>query len=223
MFEGFHYAYHPIFTRLLELIGDGTIGELTHFQVAMEMPSPEPDDLRWSWPLAGGAFMDLGCYCVHAIRMLAAAQGGAPTLLHATADGTRRPDPDRRVGNCHLPAAERSTGHRAGQHERSLELLHHRHRHRRPDPPARFPPHQRRRPSDRHHRRRRSASSTSAPCPPTPTSSRPSPKRSAGPGLPRPPRPTASPPWSWSTTATAEPGCGPGKARGPGLRRRMQT
>jgi predicted dehydrogenase len=86
VFEGFHYAYHPIFTRLLELIGDGTIGELRHFHVAMEMPAPDPDDLRWSWPLAGGAFMDLGCYCVHAIRMLAAAQGGTPTLLHATAE-----------------------------------------------------------------------------------------------------------------------------------------
>ena len=86
VFEGFHYAYHPIFTRLLELIGDGTIGELKHFHVAMEMPSPEPDDLRWSWPLAGGAFMDLGCYCVHAIRMLAAAQGGVPTLVHSAAE-----------------------------------------------------------------------------------------------------------------------------------------
>jgi predicted dehydrogenase len=85
VFEGFHYAYHPIFSRLLELISDGTIGELTQFHVAMEMPSPAVDDLRWSWPLAGGAFMDLGCYCVHAIRMLAAAQGGAPTLLHAAA------------------------------------------------------------------------------------------------------------------------------------------
>jgi predicted dehydrogenase len=85
VFEGFHYAYHPIFARLLELISDGTIGEVKHFHVAMEMPSPEPDDLRWSWPLAGGAFMDLGCYCVHAIRMLAAAQGGAPTLLRSTA------------------------------------------------------------------------------------------------------------------------------------------
>ena len=85
VFEGFHYAYHPIFPRLLELIGDGTVGDLTHFHVAMEMPSPAPDDLRWSWPLAGGALMDLGCYCVHAIRLLAGAQGGAPTLLHASA------------------------------------------------------------------------------------------------------------------------------------------
>lgn len=86
VFEGFHYAYHPIFARLLELIGDGTVGDLKHFHVAMEMPSPAPDDLRWSWSLAGGAFMDLGCYCVHAIRMLAAAQGGTPTLLHAAAE-----------------------------------------------------------------------------------------------------------------------------------------
>lgn len=85
VFEGFHYAYHPIFSRLLELISDGTIGELTHFHVAMEMPSPAADDLRWSWSLAGGAFMDLGCYCVHAIRLLAASQGGVPTLLHAAA------------------------------------------------------------------------------------------------------------------------------------------
>ena len=85
VFEGLHYAYHPIFARLLELIADGTIGDLQHFQVDMEMPAPEPDDLRWSWPLAGGALMDLGCYCVHAIRLLAAAQGGTPSLLAASA------------------------------------------------------------------------------------------------------------------------------------------
>lgn len=86
VFEGFHYAYHPIFARLLELIADGTIGDLKHFQVAMEMPAPGPDDLRWSWPLAGGAMMDLGCYCVHAIRLLAAAEGGVPNLLHTAAE-----------------------------------------------------------------------------------------------------------------------------------------
>jgi predicted dehydrogenase len=52
----------------------------------MQMPAPAPDDLRWSWPLGGGALMDLGCYCLHAIRSLAAAQGGEPELLHATAE-----------------------------------------------------------------------------------------------------------------------------------------
>ena len=85
VFEGFHYTYHPIFTRLLELISDGTIGTLTKLHVAMEMPAPAADDLRWSWPLAGGALMDLGCYCLHAIRSVARVQGGEPELLHAAA------------------------------------------------------------------------------------------------------------------------------------------
>ena len=56
------------------------------FQVAMEMPAPAPDDLRWSWPLAGGALMDLGCYCLHAIRSVAAPRAVNRTLLHATAE-----------------------------------------------------------------------------------------------------------------------------------------
>lgn len=86
VFEGFHYVYHPIFARLLALIGDGAIGELTHFHVAMEMPAPPADDLRWSWALAGGALMDLGCYCIHAIRSLASEQGGEPVLLDAAAE-----------------------------------------------------------------------------------------------------------------------------------------
>lgn len=86
VFEGFHYAYHPIFARLLELVGEGAVGELTHFHVAMEMPPPPTDDLRWSWALAGGALMDLGCYCVHAIRSLASRQGGEPVLLEAAAE-----------------------------------------------------------------------------------------------------------------------------------------
>lgn len=86
VFEGFHYLYHPIFARLLALIGDGAIGELTHFHVAMEMPAPPADDLRWSWALAGGALMDLGCYCIHAIRSLATGQGGEPVLLEAAAE-----------------------------------------------------------------------------------------------------------------------------------------
>lgn len=111
VFEGFHYAYHPIFTRLLELIADGAIGELRHFQVAMEMPAPPPDDLRWSWPLAGGALMDLGCYCVHVIRSLAASQGGEPTLLRAAAEeraGLAQID-ERATATFRLPSGAEAT------------------------------------------------------------------------------------------------------------------
>ncbi len=85
VFEAFHYRYHPIFERLLDIVVDGTIGELRGLQVTMSMPSPEPDDLRWSWDLAGGCLMDLGCYCVHAIRSVAERLGGVPTLRSASA------------------------------------------------------------------------------------------------------------------------------------------
>ena len=80
VFEAFHYAYHPGFRRFVEMIFDGTIGELRHLHVAMTFPCEDLADVRWSWPLSGGSLMDLGCYCLHAIRTIAGKQGGAPSL-----------------------------------------------------------------------------------------------------------------------------------------------
>jgi len=85
VFEAFHYRYHPIFNRLLQVTTDGTIGPLQHLQVTMSTPPPPDDDLRWSWPLAGGALMDLGCYAIHVIRSMAQHQGGTPELISAQA------------------------------------------------------------------------------------------------------------------------------------------
>jgi len=85
VFEGFHYRYHPQFDRLVELASGQDIGELQRLDVTMLMPAPDDDDLRWSWPLSGGAMMDLGCYCLHVIRSLSGVRGGEPTLVRATA------------------------------------------------------------------------------------------------------------------------------------------
>jgi len=85
VFEAFHYRYHPIFNRLLQVTSDGTIGPLQHLQVTMSTPPPPEEDLRWSWPLAGGALMDLGCYAIHVIRSVAQHHGGAPELVAAQA------------------------------------------------------------------------------------------------------------------------------------------
>lgn len=84
--EGFHYRYHPQFARLVELVSGEDIGELRRLDVTMRMPGPPEDDLRWSWELAGGAMMDLGCYCLHVLRSVSALRGGEPTLMaaHAT-------------------------------------------------------------------------------------------------------------------------------------------
>lgn len=78
--EGFHYLFHPVMRRALELAGDGTLGELRRIEVAMGMPEPAPNDPRWSLDMAGGALMDLGCYALHIMRRF-----GTPHVVSATA------------------------------------------------------------------------------------------------------------------------------------------
>ncbi|MFF4521145.1 Gfo/Idh/MocA family protein [Streptomyces bluensis] len=81
--EGFHYLFHPVTRRLHELLESGELGELRHVDTVMAMPAPPESDPRWSFPLAGGALMDVGCYALHAQRMVAPWAGGAPRLVAA--------------------------------------------------------------------------------------------------------------------------------------------
>ncbi|MGW1958022.1 Gfo/Idh/MocA family protein [Streptomyces sp. NPDC001920] len=81
--EGFHYLFHPVTRRLHEILASGEIGELQRVETLVAIPAPGDTDPRWSLPLAGGALMDLGCYSLHAVRMLAPWAGGAPRLASA--------------------------------------------------------------------------------------------------------------------------------------------
>jgi predicted dehydrogenase len=89
--EGFHYLHHPVIRRLHELLASGDLGELVRVETTMEIPDPGPADPRWSLTLAGGATMDLGCYSLHAQRVLAP-WGGEPELVAARA-GERSGEP----------------------------------------------------------------------------------------------------------------------------------
>lgn len=51
--EGFHYLFHPVTRRALQLAGDGTLGELRRIEVSMTMPEPADTDPRWSWNWPG--------------------------------------------------------------------------------------------------------------------------------------------------------------------------
>ncbi len=86
VFDAFHYRYHPIFDRLLQVITTGAIGRLQSVSVRMLMPAPDEDDLRWSFALAGGVMMDLGCYALHVLTTTAAALGGEVELVSAEAE-----------------------------------------------------------------------------------------------------------------------------------------
>lgn len=95
IFEGFHHRYHPTYLRLLQLVGDGAIGEVTELRVNMKFHCTNMGDIRWSWPLSGGSLMDLGCYNLHVARDVSTALGGELQLRSATA--TTNPEADPRV------------------------------------------------------------------------------------------------------------------------------
>lgn len=81
VFNGFHYSYHPTFQRFMEVLRSGEVGELQQLRVVMTSDVPDRNDIRWSWPLAGGAIMDVGCYCIDAIDQVSASLGGESELL----------------------------------------------------------------------------------------------------------------------------------------------
>ena len=83
--EGFHYLFHPVVQRVFALLDAGELGELRRVEALVAMPAPDDGDPRWSYRLAGGALMDLGCYGLHAHRALGRWAGGEPVLLDARA------------------------------------------------------------------------------------------------------------------------------------------
>ena len=74
----------PADERLMSLLDGGELGALERVESTMFMPAPSADDPRWSLDLAGGALMDLGCYALHAQRVLGDFAGGEPRLVDAT-------------------------------------------------------------------------------------------------------------------------------------------
>lgn len=78
--EGFMWRHHPQSAKLGQLVKEGTIGAPRLVRVGFSFPLEAergPDDARLSVELDGGAMMDVGCYCVSAIRLLA----GVPQTL----------------------------------------------------------------------------------------------------------------------------------------------
>ncbi len=80
--EAFHYRYHPLTARLLEILGSGELGPLRHIEASMCFPLLRRGDIRYDLDLAGGALMDAGCYPVHLVRTLS---GREPTVVSARA------------------------------------------------------------------------------------------------------------------------------------------
>ncbi len=74
--EAFHYRYHPLFARVLDLIATGAVGTVRHVEAQLCFPLLSARDIRWDLALAGGATMDAGCYPIHMVRHLVGAEPG---------------------------------------------------------------------------------------------------------------------------------------------------
>lgn len=75
LIEAFHYRFHPTILRAEQLLRDHAIGRIisAHANFCITIPQV-PSEFRWIPELGGGAFMDLGCYPLHALRTLLASE-----------------------------------------------------------------------------------------------------------------------------------------------------
>jgi predicted dehydrogenase len=109
--EAFHYRYHPLARRMLEIVESGELGRLHHIDAWLCAPIPNKADIRYQIDLAGGAMMDMGSYVVHMARMLG---GQEPTVVSATAK-LHDAEVDRAMSaHLHFPAGHTARSSSAG-------------------------------------------------------------------------------------------------------------
>lgn len=81
--EAFHYRFHPLMLRVLDIVRSGQIGQVTNLEARFCYPIPyQPGELRHEPGVGGGALMDLGCYPVHWVRTI---MGTEPEVVSASA------------------------------------------------------------------------------------------------------------------------------------------
>ncbi len=75
--EAFMWRHNPQTTRLVELIREGAVGRVVAVRAAFAFPLAAlrgADDTRFDPALAGGAMMDIGCYCLSGLRLVTGAE-----------------------------------------------------------------------------------------------------------------------------------------------------
>jgi dTDP-3,4-didehydro-2,6-dideoxy-alpha-D-glucose 3-reductase len=76
--EGFMFAYHPHFRRVVNLVSSGFLGQIFTITCRFGLPHLDFDGFRYSNALGGGALLDVGCYPLSAtIRIM----GEEPSVI----------------------------------------------------------------------------------------------------------------------------------------------
>ncbi|MBI5876596.1 MAG: Gfo/Idh/MocA family oxidoreductase [Chloroflexi bacterium] len=74
LMEAFMYRFHPQNEKAMALIRSGAIGKVQMVRAVFNFQIASETNIRLNAGLAGGALMDVGCYCVNAARTLAGAE-----------------------------------------------------------------------------------------------------------------------------------------------------
>ena len=86
LIEGFHYRFHPSFLKFEETITSGKLGEIDEIFGTFDVHILNREgELRYLPELGGGAMMDLGCYPLHAMRMLTGQEPEIGEAVHIRA------------------------------------------------------------------------------------------------------------------------------------------
>jgi D-xylose 1-dehydrogenase (NADP+, D-xylono-1,5-lactone-forming) len=70
LMEAFMWRHNPQTGRLLTLLGEGAIGPLAMVRASFGFHLFDTANVRMQRELEGGSLMDVGCYCVSALRLL---------------------------------------------------------------------------------------------------------------------------------------------------------
>lgn len=82
LMEALMYRFHPRTERLRALLAEDAVGPVRHVSAAFTFPLADRSNYRTRPELGGGALLDVGGYCVSAVRSIL---GGEPVSISAVA------------------------------------------------------------------------------------------------------------------------------------------
>jgi len=72
--EAFMYRFHPQWTTVADLVGQGGMGAIKMVHSIFTYHNVNPDDVRNIAEMGGGGLLDIGCYCISASRLIFGAE-----------------------------------------------------------------------------------------------------------------------------------------------------
>ncbi len=88
LLEAFMYRFHPQTVRVLELVAERTIGEITHVDASFSFDTGARSGRLFDPMTAGGGILDVGCYPMSFARFVAGAAQGRAAVEPATIAGS---------------------------------------------------------------------------------------------------------------------------------------